>query len=351
MKGNTTIVISPKTLFLATAIVLGLYTLYVLKDLVLVLLTSIVIASAIEPAVDWFKRYHVPRVVAVITVYATIIGFFAGLIGFFIPPVLDEMSGFLDILPTYLEQVSISNPMTGEVVHDEAGAVFSLRDGVIELRNALTNASDGFVQTVSIVFGGFVSFVLIIIFSFYFSVQDKGIDDFLRLVVPAKYTNKVLDLWKRSQKKIGLWMQGQLLLGLIVGVLTYLGLTVLGVRYSLLFAIIAGLLEIIPLFGPVLASIPAIALAFVDGGPSLGFLVIGLYLIIQQFENHLIHPLVVSKVVGVPPILIILSLLVGGHLAGFLGIILAVPLAAVLQELVAEISRERASLNSAPKSA
>jgi predicted PurR-regulated permease PerM len=261
------------------------------------------------------------------------------------------MSGFLDILPTYLEQVSISNPMTGEVVHDEAGAVFSLRDGVIELRNALTNASDGFVQTVSIVFGGFVSFVLIIIFSFYFSVQDKGIDDFLRLVVPAKYTNKVLDLWKRSQKKIGLWMQGQLLLGLIVGVLTYLGLTVLGVRYSLLFAIIAGLLEIIPLFGPVLASIPAIALAFVDGGPSLGFLVIGLYLIIQQFENHLIHPLVVSKVVGVPPILIILSLLVGGHLAGFLGIILAVPLAAVLQELVAEISRERASLNSAPKSA
>lgn len=348
---NISIVISPKTFFVALAIVLGLYALYILKDLALVLLTSIVIASAIDPAIDWFTRNKIPRLIAVIGLYVGVIGTFAGVFAFFMPPVLDEMSGFLNVLPQYLEQVSISNPLTGEAIHNDAGAVFSFRDAVLELRNSLTDASTGFIQTVSIVFGGVMSFILIIVFSFYFSVQDNGINDFLRLVVPIKHSEKVLQLWKRSQKKIGLWLQGQLLLGLIVGVLTYLGLTILGVRYSLLFAIIAGVLEIIPLFGPILAAIPAVALSFLDGGATLGLLVIGLYLIIQQFENHLIFPLVITKVVGVPPILVILSLLVGGQLAGFLGIILAVPLAAVIQELVSDISKERSGLKSTPKGA
>jgi len=88
------------------------------------------------------------------------------------------------------------------------------------------------------------------------------------------------------------------------------------------------------LFGPILAAIPAVSIAFIDGGTSLGFMVVGLYVIIQQFENHLIYPLVVKKVVGVPPLMVILALLVGAKLAGFLGIIIAVPLAAVLMEFV-----------------
>ena len=140
--------------------------------------------------------------------------------------------------------------------------------------------------------------------------------------------------------KIGKWMQGQLLLGVLIGVLVYLGLTILGVPYALLLAVLAALFELIPLFGPILASIPAIALGFLQSF-SLGFMVVGLYVIIQQFENHLIYPLVVRKVVGVSPILVIISLIVGAKLAGFLGLILAVPIAAAIVEFTDDIQKDK----------
>lgn len=193
-------------------------------------------------------------------------------------------------------------------------------------------------------FGGLFSFVLIIVFSFYFAVQERGIASFLRIITPPKHEKYAIDLWKRSQLKIGLWMQGQLLLALIIGVLVYLGMMILGVKYALLLALLAAVAELIPLFGPVLAAIPAVAIGFIDGGATLGFLVVGFYVIIQQFENHLIYPLVVKKVVGVPPLLVILALLVGGQLAGFLGIIIAVPLAATLMEFLNDLEKDKKKL-------
>ncbi|OGG70074.1 hypothetical protein A3F27_03355 [Candidatus Kaiserbacteria bacterium RIFCSPHIGHO2_12_FULL_53_13] len=137
-------------------------------------------------------------------------------------------------------------------------------------------------------------------------------------------------------------MQGQLLLAVIMGVLVYLGLTILGVKHALLLAVIAAVFEIIPVFGPTLAAVPAIIISFVDGGATLGFLTVALYVIAQQFENHLIYPLVVTRVVGVPPLLVILALIVGAKLAGFLGILLSVPAAGTIQELVKDIESRRA---------
>ena len=136
-------------------------------------------------------------------------------------------------------------------------------------------------------------------------------------------------------------MKGKVLLAVIVGVLVYLGLTILGVQHALLLAVIAALFEIIPVFGPILAAVPAVMLAFVDGGLTLGLLVIAMFVIVQQFENHLIYPLVVTRVVGVPPLLVILALIVGAQLAGFLGIVLSIPVVATIQEFVRDIRERR----------
>jgi predicted PurR-regulated permease PerM len=163
----------------------------------------------------------------------------------------------------------------------------------------------------------------------------------LQVVTPLRHQKYVLSLWKRSQIKIGLWMQGQLLLGLIVGVLTYLGLVILGVPYALFLAPLIALFELIPVFGPILAAIPAVIVAFGTGGVSLGFLTVGLYLIVQQFESHLIYPLVVRKVVGVPPLLVIIGLIVGAKVAGFLGIILSVPIAGALKEYIDDVNKAK----------
>ncbi len=343
-----TIHISSRTIIEVILFLLLVALLFYLKELVLIVLTAIVIASAIEPAAKWFMKYRIPRIAAVLVVYLTVVGGLFALFYFFLPPVLNETANFLSTMPQYIDSITVANSSGNGVSSflstQEVVAQFSLRDVVVDLQRAISNVSGSLLKTVSTVFGGVLSFGLIIVFSFYFAVQDTGIDDFLRVVTPLRHQEYVVGLWRRSQHKIGRWMQGQLLLGLIVGVLVYLGLTILGVKYALLLAVLAAIFEIIPVFGPILAAIPAVGVALVDGGVTLGLLAAGLFVIIQQFENHLIYPLVVTKVVGVPPLLVILALIVGAQLAGFLGVILSVPVAAAIQEFVKDLEKQRAEI-------
>jgi predicted PurR-regulated permease PerM len=206
------------------------------------------------------------------------------------------------------------------------------------LISGITSNTFGSVTTV---FGGILSFLLTVILSFYLAVEEDGVGKFLKAITTLKHEGYVVDLWKRSQKKIGLWMQGQLVLAVIIGMLVYLGLLIIQVPNALLLAFLAAAFEIIPLFGPILASIPAIMIAFVTGGMPLALVVIGLYIIIHQFENQLIYPLVVKKVVGVSPVVSILALAAGWELAGVMGLILSVPVASVIIEFFDDFEKNK----------
>jgi predicted PurR-regulated permease PerM len=258
----------------------------------------------------------------------------------FVPPILDDAANFFSNLPNTLESIDVSQGLSSSFFPGQTVKI-SPSQFADQIRATFATFTGGIFSTLSSFFGGVISFVLIIVFSIYFAVQETGIDDFLRVITPVKHEKYVLSLWKRSQDKIGKWMQGQLLLGLIVGILIYLGLTILNVPHALLLAVLAGAFELIPVFGQIIAALPAVALAFSDGGVTGALFVIGLYTVVQQFEAHLIYPLVVKKVVGVPPLLVILALLIGAKLAGFLGILLSVPVAAAFQELVSDIMKAK----------
>lgn len=351
MDREFSISITTGTIVKTVCVLVGAWLLYVLKDLVLVVMTAIVIATALEPAIVGLMRRRIPRILAVIFLYVSLFGFFLAMFYFFLPSVLEDVATFLSSVPTYLEaftRVGAFDTYTRilGLPAPQALTVDSLFGGV---KNALdvSGVFGNAFTAASSVFGGVISLVLITVFSFYFAVVGTGVDDFLRVVSPVKYQEYMLDLWRRSQHKIGLWMQGQLLLGVIMGMLVYLCLTILGVKHALLLAVIAAMFELIPVFGPILAAVPAIIIGFVDGGPTVGFVVLALYVILQQFENHLIYPLVVTKVVGVPPLLVILALIVGAQLAGFLGILLSVPVAAVLQEFLKDFDANRSRVLSA----
>ncbi len=353
------VTITPGTIVTAILMVLGLATLFYLKDLVLIVLTAIVISSSIEPGVLWLMRYRLPRVLSVLAIYVIVLGSFLGGLYFFVPVVTNEASQLIAKLPTNLSAFGVDSiAAEGSQLLGQEGAstVSNLFNGsfsqlvntVKDMQAAFSDSSEGILRTVTTVFGGIFSFMLIIVLSFYFAMQETGIDDFLRVVSPVKYQAYVLDLWRRSHMKIGLWMQGQLLLSILIGVLVYLGLEIIyqgvGVvdsRYSFLLAIIAAMFELIPVFGSFMAAVPAIAFAFVDGGSTLAIAVLFWYVIVNQFQSNLIYPLVVKKIVGVPPLLVILALIAGAQLAGFLGIIIAVPLAAALQEFVSDIQKKK----------
>lgn len=313
--------------------------LWFLRDIVLIVLTAVVIASAMEPGIVALGRWRINRVFSVILIYLAVFAVFSGILFFFIPPLVADAVNFISRLPSLLAGFSLAQA-TGGLLPDITSQ-FASPDFLANLSQSFSGATGGIINTVSTFFGGVTSFILIVVFSFYFSVQETGVDDFLRVVTPTRHQAYVLHLWKRSQDKIGKWMQGQLILGVIVGVLLYLGLTILGVPNALLLAVLAAVFELIPVFGQILAAIPAVAIGFVDGGVTGMLLVAGLYMVVQQFEAHLIYPVVVKKVVGVPPLLVILSLIIGAKLAGFLGILLSVPIAGAIQELVADIDRQK----------
>lgn len=314
--------------------------LWYLQEIVLVVLTAVVIASAMEPAIRFFMRQGIPRIFGVILMYLIIAVVFFGTLFFFIPPLLQDAANFLQQLPQTLAALDILKSNTN-LPWGSFASSFSSADILNNLSATITSTTGGAFSTAAAFFGGLTSFLLVVVFSFYFSVQETGVDDFLRIVTPVEYQSYVLNLWKRSQDKIGKWMQGQLMLGAIVGVLLYLGLVILGVPHPLLLALLAAVFELIPVFGQIMAAIPALAVALSFGGPQSALLVGGLYLLVQQFEAHLIYPVVVKKVVGVPPLLVILALLVGYKLFGFLGVLLSVPLAGAIQELVNDIDKQK----------
>lgn len=337
----------------ARLVIVGLVVLvaFLVRDTLLAILTSIVIASAIEPAARWAKRNGVPRLPAVISIYLLLVVVLAALFYFLFLPLIGEVAGFIRTLNVY-SNAALNGGVLSEMF--EKQEVFgNLKNSIISVNDLSThlNSLAGFFSksifsSVSFIFGGLVSFLLIVVLSFYLAVQEDGVGKFLRIVTPYKHEKYIVDVWKRSQTKIGLWMQGQLLLSSIIAILTYLGLTLLGIENALLLAVLAGIFELIPLFGPILAAIPAMLVAFASGGTPDLLLVGGFYLIIQQFENHLIHPLVVKKVIGVPPIISIIALVLGGQLAGFIGILIAVPVAAIIMELLSDYEKEKSAKHS-----
>lgn len=349
------ITISNGTILRAILIAILFATLWYLRDIFLVVLTAIILASAIEPAVRFFALRRIPRLLGIVFVYAIGAAILASIFYFFVPALLDDFSRLATIIPKYVDISSLWSPLASGNAMTESLKTASQSTNLMDIiKQSIENG--GALKSYSVFFGGFLSFILIIVLSFYLAAQEHGIENLLRLLSPVKSRAYVVDLWRRSQTKIGLWSQGQILLGALVGVLVFLTMTLMGIPSALFLALIAMMFELIPVFGPVLSAVPGLVLAYgsginppgdvlniltVDPGIKAAGIVMIVYFFIQQFESHLIYPLVVRKVIGIPPVLVILALVIGAKVAGFLGIILSVPITAILMEFLNDVAKEK----------
>lgn len=317
-----------------------------LKNLILVILTAIVLASFVEYLFFKVKRYIKNRTLAVFLIYIVSIAITVGLLSVFVPVFIEEMSVLVEQLGKFLPKSSFLNTFQPDALSgakDVVGNISknaSLGDVVQSSKNFIDTMSGSFVDIFGKAFGGFFNLALILIISFYLSITERGVENFLRIITPLKYENYVVDLWQRMERKIGLWLQGQMLLGIIIGLLSFLGLTLLGVKYSLILSLLTAICVIIP-FGIFVSLAIATIFAYISNGLTIAILTAVLYFVLHQFENYLIAPLIVKKVIGVPSLVVILAVLIGGHLAGFWGVILAVPCAVFLFELFDDLEKKK----------
>ena len=348
---NNSLNISTGTIVRFVLIVGLTLLLYFLRDVVLIVLAAIVISSSIEPGVRFFEKRKIFRVFAVVIIYLIISLLLGAIIVSVIPILLSETSGVISNIPNYLSQVNSVVPLLDEsilqgyvpVISEIAESV-SNPSFISNVNTTISGVQGNVINNVGNIFGSILNFLMIVVLSFYFSVTEDGVGHFLRIITPIKYEGYVESLWNRTKEKIGAWMQGQVLLAVLVGLMVYVGLLIGGVKHAMLLGFLAAFLELIPVFGPVLAAIPAIVLTLLDKGVTGGFGVFLWYLIVQQFENHLFYPLVVKKIVGISPLIVILALFIGAKLGGVLGIILSVPASVLLVEFLDDLDKKKAGM-------
>lgn len=332
--------IGSSTILRVILFLLLLLFLYLVKNILVILVFSVVIASAVEPAAVWFSDKKIPRVLGVLITY--IIAFTVLTVAFslVVPPLFTEFSTIATDIPSFIENATEPTVLAQYFPSLPASIGNILGSIGKEVATAVQGFSGDFFQTVTGIFGGALSLLVVVVLSFYLSVQEHGIENFLRIVTPLHYEEYVLNVWKRSKRKIGRWMRGQILLGLLVGVMVFLGLTILQVRFALSLAILAAVFELIPIFGATLAAIPAVILAFFQE-PILGLLTVALYVVVQQIENNLVYPIVMRKALGLHPALVILSMLIGAQMGGISGVLLAVPIIVVIVEISNDVMAEK----------
>jgi predicted PurR-regulated permease PerM len=344
MKEHMTISISTGTIIRIFVAVLVFMGFFYVSDFIVALLVSVVLASTVEMPVRALGRWGVPRAVSVIGIFLILVLLVAATVLIFIPPLADDLALFIKTLPKILESINIFGKDMG--FKDLSLAIADLSRNISKgeilsvLKTSLFGTS-GFFATTSAVIGSIINLILTFVLAVYLALEEHGVQKFLQLIVPLNKEDYVTDLWERAQKKIGLWMQGQLLLSLLVSLLVYIPMLILNIPYATLLAILAFVGELIPMVGITLATIPALFLAWTQGGTTLLGVVALIYFIISQLENHVLVPKVMNKLVGVPSVVVIIAFIIGAKLAGIWGVLLAVPVASILMELADDLRKRK----------
>lgn len=345
MPDNVHVEISASSILKAILLVSFFIFLYFLKDVIIIFMFALIIASAISPFANWLEQKNFPRILGVLLLYLTVLGLMIIILSLVVPYISDDISQLVKSIPKVVEKVSDQLENVQNASPHYLDFLSEIQNILESLSSFLQQSSQSIFNLIVNIFGGFFSFIAILIISFYLSVTRKGIETFLGSVVPEKYESYAINLWKRAEVKVGRWLQGQILLGLIVGLVVYVGLSLMHIKYALVLGIVTMILELVPMVGPVVAAIPAVLLAFIQS-PTLGLWVIVFYIVVQQLENHLLVPLVLGKTLGVNPVVVIIALLVGQKLAGIPGMILSVPVATIIVEVLEDVARQKESRRS-----
>ena len=323
---------------LAVMIIL-LWTGYLVRGPLLLIYISALFATGLAPLVRMIERQRVltigkrrvPRAAAILVIYATVLGTLAGIAAAVLPPMVAQSQQFWKELPTYMDTAQQKLASWGLISPDAS------------YKEILQHAPAGSGDAVNLVIatlwgfvGGIFGVVSILLLTFYLLVDSQSVFDLFVRLFPRGNRHRVSEISGLVAVKISAWLGGQMLLGLIIGTMSLIGFFFLGVPYFFLLAVIAGVGEMIPMVGPLLSAVPAVGIALTVS-PGLGLSVAAYCWGLQLVENNFLVPKVMGETVGLSAVTVIISLGIGSELLGFIGALLAVPTAAIIQVLFEEL--------------
>ncbi|HEU5368240.1 MAG TPA: AI-2E family transporter [Ktedonobacterales bacterium] len=328
--------IAPSTIWLAiggavTAILL-LHFLQSILEVLFLLFAAITLGEAMRPAVRWMHRYHVPRWLGVLLLYLAALGTLGGLGYLMSRPLLSQANQFARHLPGYLQQLESAAQRIQGGLNDLPGGS-AIPD---QLGNLLGQAGPLLLNIPAAILSAITGIIIILFMALFWVAFTDGLRAFFLGCFPPRLRSTGAQVLDEMSIRLGGYVRGVLINMVVVGMLSGIAVWLLGLPFALLLAVFAGLTEAIPLVGPWIGAIPAVLLGF-SISPTTGLLVILAYLLIQQLENHTLVPLVMNRTVKLSPLTTLVAVTIGALLQGLLGVLLAVPLAAVVQVLVVRV--------------
>jgi predicted PurR-regulated permease PerM len=345
-------VVSRAILF-TLAVLIGLWLLGQLTSVIVRVVLAVILAAGMKPLVDRLTARELrrqgwwtpPRGMVVLVVYVLMITLVSSASGLILQVVIVELQNLVNGIPVYAPRI-----VSG--VNDLLDLIPGGRDLVADFDIAgqlsgIVSQIFGVVGQAVFVFqrligllSGLLDVLMILLLALYITTDGPRIGRYLRAFLPPDRHEQSSRITSRIFIRLGGWVSGQLLLCVIIGFMSWVGLVLIGVPYAVVLALIAGIMEAVPNIGPIIAAVPAIIVAALYS-PWQAVLVLILYLVIQQLENYVIVPRVMSKAVELHPLAVLLALMVGGELMGVLGAVLAVPVTAAISVVVDEIRAER----------
>jgi len=310
--------ISHRTIIFTAIFIAAIWVVFEIRDILLFLFISFILMSALRPTVDALEKRRIPSVLSILFIYILVFGVLGVSLFTTIPSLVVQFTHLTQALPSFVTKIM---PYGNIDINAFSQQIAPLSQNLVKL-------------TVSI-FSNIVTIVTVLVFTFYLLLERKNIGPLLSSFMSEDLAKRVTRVLLAVEQRMGAWVQGQLFLMLIIGVAAYLGLFALRIEFALPLAILSGLLEIVPTIGPIVSAIPAVLIGLAVS-PVTALLTVLLYFIIHQAENTLIVPFVMKKSVGLPPLLTIVALMVGGKLAGIAGAVLAVPIVLIIQEIIQE---------------
>lgn len=310
---------------LATALG-GLVLLWLLARPLTLLLIAIVIAQVLAPLVGRLERW-LPRSMAIVLVYLALVLIVGGVGALILPPLVSEGQSLVLNAPDLVTQ---SQEWLRGIDPDSASRV---TDAV---QSAIDRFADVLLSLPFTLFSSVIDVVLVFFMSLYWLIATPALSRFALSLFPPRHRRRANDVMDAMGQTMGGYVRATAINAAIIGVLTYIGLLVIGVQYTLVLAVLAVVGEFLPVVGPILAAIPAIAVALVDS-PQQAIVVTIFFIVLQQLESNLLVPIIMRQQADVPPLLSLFGLLAGSALGGLLGAIIAIPLAGALRILVIKV--------------
>jgi len=312
-----------------------LYIFYLARDIVVLFFFALIISLLLDPAIEFLRKLRIPRIFAVTFVYLSLLALLGLIIYLTAPLFIFEIIQLSQNIPDYFERL---NPILKSLGIEFAE---SYKDFTTNLISLLEESSASVFKAITSFFGGIYSTFVIFTLAFFISLEKKGPGVFLALLTPKKYEHYIITLFERAKSKVAGWFGARILSCVLVGVTSFIVFILFGIKFSFILALMSGLLNFVPYVGPLITLILTVLFVGVSHSWMIAWYIFIALLVIQEIENKFVTPLLMKKFINLPPVLVLMSLLIGGTIFGFFGTLFAVPVFGIIYEFSKEFLERR----------